>query len=97
MANEVCRAIRNRRVLEFTYEGYNRIVEPHCHGRTQRGNECLRAYQTRGGSSSGKVPDWKMFTVAKMSGVSVSNNTFSGTRPGYNPNDKGMISIHCNL
>lgn len=97
MNRRICQAIRERRVLEFTYDGLSRRVEPHCHGRSQQNNEVLRAYQVGGASQSGRVPLWRLFTVNKANGLALSNEKFSGTRPGYNPNDKGMTSICCNL
>lgn len=97
MNQKICQAIRERQILEFTYDGLLRQVEPHCHGRSQQNKESLRAYQVGGASQSGRIPHWRLFTVSKANGLTLSNERFSGTRSGYNPNDKGMISICCNL
>lgn len=96
MANQICQGVKQGRLLKFTYDGRQRVVEPHCHGYTTKGNEALRAYQVAGGSNSGKVPDWKLFTVAKMSNLTLMSDSFSGTRSGYNPRDSAMATIHCN-
>lgn len=93
MRNTISQAIRNRQVLTFTYDGYHRTVEPHCHGITTAGNEALRCYQTAGGSSSGKVPDWHMMKVDKIVGLTVTPSVFAGPRPGYNRGDRGMSTI----
>lgn len=96
MVRNICQGVRQGKLLEFAYDGFQRVVEPHCHGRTTNGNEALRAYQVAGGSDSGKVPGWKLFTVSKMGNVAVLSDSFSGTRPGYNAQDSAMSSIHCN-
>jgi len=93
MKNTISHAIRERRMLTFTYDGYTRIVEPHCHGITTAGNEAIRCYQTEGGSSSGKVPGWHMMTVGKITALTVSSVIFGGPRPEYKRDDKGMSTI----
>ena len=97
MNSTLCQAIRERHVLTFSYDGYSRVVEPHCHGITTAGNEALRCYQVSGGSASGTVPGWHMMTTDKIIGLTVSPNSFSGTRPGYNRGDRGMSTIFCEL
>lgn len=89
----LCQAIRERRILTFSYDGYPRVVEPHCHGITTAGKEALRCYQISGSSSSGTVPGWHMMTVDKIVGLSVASSSFSGTRPGYNRGDRNMSTI----
>jgi hypothetical protein len=93
MKQTISQAIREKKVLTFSYDGYPRTVEPHCHGITTAGNEALRCYQTAGGSSSGNVPGWHMMTVNKIMGLSVSQSEFSGPRSGYKRGDKGMSTI----
>ena len=93
MKNTISQAIRDRRVLTFDYDGYQRTVEPHCHGITTAGNEALRCYQTAGGSSSGKVPGWHMMKVEKIIGLTVSLSVFGGPRPGYSRGDRNMSTI----
>lgn len=95
MENTTCRAINERQVVQFYYEGELRIVEPHCHGITTAGNQGLRAYQTDGYSSSGKM-GWKMYDLGKAAGIELLGG-FNGTRPGYKRNDRGMSTIYCEL
>ena len=97
MSGKVCRAIRGRRVLNFTYDKFPRQVEPHLHGWSQADKETLSAYQIGGGSRSGRTPFWRDFIISEMSGTTVTSTTFTGTRPGYNPRDKTMKRIHCRL
>lgn len=96
MSTIICRAIAEKRLIEFNYDGGNRVVEPHCAGTTTAGNPGLRGYQVGGYSSSGKM-GWKMFDMSKAGSVNISNSHFGGPRPDYNRNDKGMSSIKCQL
>lgn len=86
-------AIRLRRVVTFSYDGYRRVVEPFLIGTTTAGRPALRGYQTEGGSKSGTVPGWHLFSLHKIVGIAMSPCGFSGVRDGYNPSDKGMLSI----
>ena len=97
MNTTICSAISGRRLLSFSYHGFPRIVEPHAHGVSKAGNDVMRCFQVSGGSESGKVVDWKLMLVDEMSGLSVLNDTFSGPRPGYQPGDRGMVEIYCEL
>jgi len=93
MKKEIGDAIKNKNVIEFYYEGEQRIVEPHCYGETTAGNEGLRAYQIGGYSSSGKF-GWKMYDLGKAEDIVVTDRPFDGPRPGYNKGDKGMSHIY---
>ena len=92
MNNDIADAIKTMKTLSFIYDGQNRVVEPHAYGMSTAGNECLRAYQTAGGSNSGNVPGWHLFTVRKIMNLSKGSN-FSGSREGYKPGDRGMTEI----
>lgn len=87
------RAIAMRQVVTFSYDGLPRVVEPFLLGTTTAGRLALRGYQTEGGSKSGIVPGWHLFSIDKIVGISMSPATFSGMRPLYNPSDKAMSSI----
>ena len=97
MNTAICAAISNRAIVQFNYDGGLRTVEPHCHGISKAANEVLRGYQTGGYSSSGNPVEWKLFTVAEISGLRRTGATFLANRPGYNPNDLGMTSVHCHV
>lgn len=90
----ICQAIREKRVLSFSYDGYPRVVEPHCHGVSTAGNSVLRCYQTSGGSSSGTVPGWHMMKTDKIIGLADAQLVFAGPREGYKKADKGMSAIY---
>ena len=86
-------AIRSRRVVTFHYDGLPRIVEPFLIGTTTAGRPALRGFQTGGGSQSGRVPGWHLFSLDKIVGITMPPTTFSRVRDGYNPADKGMSAI----
>lgn len=93
----ICEAIQEKNILEFNYNGHARTVEPHAHGISTKGNNCLRCYQVAGGSSSGKTTGWKMMKTDNISALSVSQENFSSPRNGYKKGDKHMSNIFCEL
>jgi hypothetical protein len=94
----ICEAIRKHRLLEFEYDGLRRVVAPYCHGVSTRDVESLRAVQIRGSTSrTGGLGFGKLWTVAKMTDVRLTNEAFVPDDPNYNPDDRGMKSIHCRI
>lgn len=81
----LCGAINDQNIVEFYYDGARRIVEPFCHGISTAGNEVLRGYQISGFSSSGTVPDWKLFNLDEIFGLNVTEETFAGEHHGIIP------------
>lgn len=92
MNAQLIKSIEDQSVIKFHYDGEIRIVEPHCYGITVAGNEGLRAYQTGGYSSSGKM-GWKMYDLKNASNLVITEETFNGPRQGYSRGDKGMSRI----
>lgn len=93
----ITQAIRERRLLSFIYDDLPRIIEPHAYGTTANSSEVLRAYQTGGQSSSGKIEGWKLITVEKIVGLRLCEETFPAPREGYKQGDKAMLIIHAEL
>ena len=94
----ICSAIRSRRIIEFYYHGGYRTVEPFCLGVVLSGgadNESLLCYQVGGFSELREVVGWKLYRASEMEDIEVSNEQFSGDRPGYDPNDMDMAVIRC--
>ena len=94
---ELSRAIREKRLLPFSYDGFQRTVEPHTYGLDKKGHKAVRAYQVGGASSSGEYRGWKMFHLSGMSSLSVSSTNFASARPGYKPGDKAFSTIYAQL
>lgn len=97
MNGTICQAIRGRFVISFFYDGGVRNVEPHVHGTSTAGNDLVRAFQVSGHSQSAERQGWKLFDISKMGPVTLTAETFPGSRPGYNPADPAMQVIHCRL
>jgi hypothetical protein len=97
MNQGICNAIRNRNLLNFSYDGYLRVVEPHAHGISTAGHEVIRCYQVRGSGSDGKSTGWHLMTVSKIVGLKAMEETFSKPRDGYRKGGKGMSTIFCEL
>jgi hypothetical protein len=97
MNTQICKAIKDKAIIQFDYHSETRIVEPHCHGVTSKGNEVLRGYQVGGGSVSGNPSPWRLFIVEDIINFKITDKTFDEPRPGYNPDDKGMARICCCL
>jgi hypothetical protein len=92
----ICDAIRTRSLLEFSYRGRHRVVAPYCHGVSTAGHEVLRAVQVRGATSSG-LGFGKLWTVADLVGLRLSDERFEPNDPHYNPDDSAMREIHCRI
>jgi len=73
-------AILGRRLLEFDYDGYHRIVEPHVYGRKFE-KDGIMTYQIDGQSSSGGLPDWRRMKLKGITNMKVLDKTFLGRRP----------------
>jgi predicted DNA-binding transcriptional regulator YafY len=99
MKTMICAAISDKKALRFLYDGDGeRIVEPYCFGESQTGVDVLRAYQTRGYSSSGTPQGWRLFDVSKIANLTIlEDEPFAGERKGYNPNDSIMVRFYCRL
>ena len=96
MNRQICEAMKSRHHLVFNYDGLSREIEPYAHGTSSRGKEVVRGFQTGGQSSSGPL-GWRLWDVTKMKSFSVSEFTFTSTRPGYVRGDSDMHPVHCQL
>jgi hypothetical protein len=90
-------AVKGRQILRFSYGGYARIVQPQTYGMTRAGGYVLRAYQTSGGSRSGRSTIAKLFDVAKISKLEKSHEHFAKALPSPNPHDSAMRVILATL
>jgi len=74
-------AIANKRLLELSYTGSVRTIEPHDYG-IQHGHDRLLGYQRRAsGVAQGKgVKGWRLFDVSKIERCVVLEESFAGSR-----------------
>lgn len=96
MPQRIIDAIRNKRVLTFTYDGHPRVVEPHAVGISTAGNPVMRCYQTAG-THVRWDHDWNLCTLNKIIGLKETGESFQNPRPGYKKGDRGMSVIHAEL
>src|SRR5262245_45170478 len=73
-------AIAQQRLLEFTYDGFHRVVEPYLLG-SHKGRLQLLCYQVRGQSASGKIPEWRRMNVGEIAALKILEESFDGQRP----------------
>ena len=88
--NAITEAINRRALLQFSYNGRRRTVEPYCFGISTTGSDVLRAIEVGGGFG-------KLWKVSEMPDVLVLEDTFTPDDPNYNPNDKAMTQIYCRI
>ncbi len=81
---ELIRAIEGKRLIQLSYSGKLRVVEPHDYG-VYKGVARLFVYQVRGASTTqGRQGyGWKLLDVEKIAGCIVLDETFSGSRGDY--------------
>lgn len=93
-ADILMRAIQYRRCMIIVYTHYRRTIEPFTLGLTHRGTLVLSCWQRSGGSHSGQPVGWKLLEVGKIADATLTDTTFSSTRPGYNRHDPRMSHIY---
>jgi len=87
------RAIREKQVLRFNYNGHARVVEPHAYGVNATGEVVLHAFQTEGDSSSRPPPGWRTFNVGLIEELAATNERFSQARAGYVPGEPPLETV----
>src|SRR4051812_12465688 len=85
-AEDVVRdAIAGQHSLFLVYrDGETRVVQPHVLYLTGKGTVCLDAYQVAGASSSGALPGWREFDLARTTDVEPLADAFT-VAPGFDP------------
>lgn len=85
-------AIEARRLLALTYDGMERIVEPHLLGLNARDQWVLSAWFVSGLSRSGKGPGWREYLMVRITDARVLSESFPGPRPGYQADGGGVFT-----
>lgn len=68
-------AIRERRLVQFHLHGLLRVAAPHMLGR-HRGVTHLLAFQVRGESKSGGLPDWRRAKLPEVTELVLLDERF---------------------
>lgn len=97
MNDQICDAIRARRLIRFIYDGYERIVEPHVHGINTANHEALSGYLVGGWSKSASEAGWRMYLVRNMHDLHVLATPFDRARPGYHAEAPMFRQVYCRL
>ena len=92
----LCRAIADKLLVQFKYDGRARIVEPFCCGISTAGNYVLRGFQIRG-SDKTKPLCWRLYELAEISQLSVTQHGYKGKRSDYNSEDTAITKIFCRI
>jgi hypothetical protein len=95
MTTDLIFAIQNRLTVKISYDGGDRIIEPHCFGLARTNNNLLRAYQTAGYSNTRKL-GWKLLNIKKVQSFEILDQNFN-VRYDYKRNDKAMTRIYSQL
>jgi hypothetical protein len=91
-------SLRNRKVLEFFYNGQPRIVEPQSYGLSRKTERpVMRGFQRTGGSVSGYTIGLRLFELAKISELRQTGERFAKAQPEHNPNDTAMSKVIISL
>ncbi|OQS45193.1 hypothetical protein B0T49_21805 [Chromobacterium violaceum] len=80
----ICKAILEKRVLAFYYDGHYRTVEPHAYG-TSKGGLYLLGYQLTGKSRSGQSLGWRQFKVDHIAYMQILTDGFTSSFLGSEP------------
>uniref|UniRef100_UPI00404AC434 hypothetical protein n=2 Tax=Flavobacteriaceae TaxID=49546 RepID=UPI00404AC434 len=96
MKELIIKAITERIVIQFEYEGFTRIVEPFALGiHKTTNNTVLRAYQIGGYSESKRTIPWRLYDISLIKSFQLTNQKAENNREYYNPKDKDMSFIFC--
>ena len=93
----VCRAIGERKVIEFNYKDKPRVAEPYICGVSAANKYVMLAFQTGGHSSSGRF-GWKLFEVGNMTRLEIKDvefNVSGAERRRYDPVDRRIRKTFC--
>lgn len=88
----LAKATADRQVIAFDYDDKPRVLEPHAVGINAKG-----ALQVRGFQTNAEPPTWKLFTVEKITNLTVTDLPSLAPRPGYKAGDRAMVNILAQL
>lgn len=97
MQSNLITAIEKHRIVKFIYDGGTRVVEPFAYGISHENKEVIRCWQVEGYSKSGSSQGWKLFEVAKIENLFMTEETFQPNRIGYRKGDSVMRYIICEI
>lgn len=78
--NTIRNAIASKNIIKFTYQGRQRIAEPHIYG-VHSGRKQLLVYQIGGDSTTGDLPNWRRFNVDEISSIHITPQSVKAQQP----------------
>ncbi len=87
----ICKAIKNKNLISFTYNNEVRVVQPLRYGISEAGHHIVRAYQIK------DTTGWKIFLKEKMLNIKVFGNYDVVADGNYSKGDKQISPIFCEL
>lgn len=88
-------AIEHSHLLQFKYEGFFRIIEPHMYGSDAAGVDLVCGYQIAGTDGFGRQNGWHKFELAKISDLTCLPTKYPGPRPPYKLGSQTFKRIYC--
>jgi hypothetical protein len=95
MQDEICQAIREKRLLELDYEGHTRRVAPHIYGIDAAGEELLTCYEVWGGTD-GEPAGWRSLRLTDISQLKLTSKRFA-PRPEHQRTNVDIARVFCQV
>ncbi len=91
---QLTRAVAKRKEVRLVYgtDLTLRLVLPHAVGVASSGNSLLLAWQVEGASRTAPT-GWKHFALDRIRALDVSDATFRGFAPGYDPENTNLAEV----
>ena len=89
MSTRFAQAIAARRIIEFSYKGRARSVEPHALGYDVSGALVLHGWELSGGGR----PALRGFDMRTIRALVVTGREFGGARPDYAPESLPLRTV----
>ncbi|MFV3545557.1 hypothetical protein ACNJHR_21185, partial [Mycobacterium tuberculosis] len=86
-------AIRRGVRVRLHYDGFSRTVEVHTVDMTHAGRQSMSVFQVSGGSATGDGYGWKLMSMDKSRGMSLTDSPSGAPRQGFQRGDKRMQRI----
>ena len=79
ISDMITKAISEKKIVEFDYNGHHRIAEPHVYG-ILKNEETILIFQTGGTSSSETSSSWRTMHTDKIMDFKITGDFFDGKR-----------------
>ena len=87
----IVEATKQHQKIEFGYDGFRRVGDPHIIGTDKVGATTVFVWQTLSGK--GGVPGWRHFPLDGLSGLRPTGNSFAPQQPRPDPSKCGFVTV----